>query len=727
MAKDDFSDYRQKLAKGQLSLLDKIAWGEEGVGTAISSYIDALYTNKSSRRWARSLAAVENLLFGHGHHYIANVLSSRLSKDSSDNLYITDDLVKSIPKPVNDILGRYVETNVALLTENRPVPRVTAVSDNINDVKSAELSELTINYLWEELNLGEKHREIAKQIMYSGTAWLELCYDPLVPRYMSVPATTTESTTTLSTGIQVPVPREVPKVDPETGQTVYKEQVEYGDITAKIISIFEMHFPLCHYWDSEEMGWVMREQYLPLDTIKDKFKNPKVKHITTKKNGYFIDNLDSVNEVNLQNLPLWWWERLTDVVEGPAPTLFASTPEIWEGYTVMRVLDRKPSPLWPRGRTIITVGDKLIYDSPKDVGARAFDPRWPTRWHPYIRYTWESVVGSIYGRSMVGKLLPCVKRINSIDTVLIMWRRTCPISTWLIPKGTAPVEDLFAGGTPGAVWEYDPRRTMGTAPQPVYPPPFPETALRERDMMLAQMEAISGVEQVLKGERPTGTSSAAMVEVLRKQALASRSAILQTWDGSLQDAGKVILQETIKHIKKDKRYRDRISILAREKTSQLQIEEFSGTNLSDNVQVRIDTASEAMVSREARQQRALELIQYGPNLAAIEPGLRAKLIADLGWPDALVPQGADITRARNLIHYIKTKKFELVIPLPEDDPYVIHEMLVNETKQANFIDFENDVQVTFFALIDKYRDSIEQIENAKLQMQMQMGGMAPQQ
>lgn len=717
------NETQNKLGRGQLETIDKIPWGDENLGPALSIYAEHMYTNKQSSRWARTIGYIENILFGLGHQYINDILLSRLTSDANDNLSISKDVVKSIPRPVNDILGRYIETNIALLTENRPVPRVTATSDNLEDIKSAELSELTINYLWEALDLGSKHREIARQIMYTGTAWLELCYDPLMPRYLAVPELEKQPTTPLATGIEVPVPRQTEKIDPETGNLVMTEKVEYGDISAKVVSSFEMHFPRTHSWIDENNNWVMREEFVSLDVIKDKFGSSDVKNITTKKNGYFISRLENVQKINLQTLPLWWWERLAELVEGPSPSLFASTPEIWEGYTIMRVFDRKPSPIWPRGRTIITVGDQLIYDSPKEIGGRAFDPRFPKRWHPYIRYAWEAQIGSVWGRSLVSRLLPCVKRINSVDVAMIMWRRTVPIATWLAPKGSAVVEDLFQGGYGGSFFEYDPARTRGMEPKPVYPPPFPESALRERDMMLAQMEAIAGTEQILKGERPTGVSSASMLESLRKQALASRSAILTAWDESLQECGKGILQETIKHIRKDPRYRQRISVLAREKASKFQIDEFSGTDLSDNVQVRIDTASEAMVSREAKQQRALELIQYGPNLASIGPGLRSKLISDLGWPDALVPQGADITRGRNLIHYIKTKRFELAIPLPEDDPYVIHEMLVNETKQPTFIDLENDVQRVFFMLVDKYKAMIEEIENARLQMQMQLGGM----
>ena len=234
------------------------------------------------------------------------------------------------------------------------------------------------------------------------------------------------------------------------------------------------------------------------------------------------------------------------------------------------------------------------------------------------------------------------------------------------------------------------------------------------------MEAIAGTESILKGERPIGVSSAAMLEALRKTALASRSATLQAWDESLQEVGKALLQETIKNISKDERYKARLNVLAREKMSKFAIDEFSGTNLSDNVQVRIDTASMAMISREAKQQRALELMQYAPGMASLPPSLRAKLIDELGWPDSMTPQGSDIDRARALIQYLKSKRFDLVVPMAEDDPYVIHEMLVDETKSQAFIDLEPDIQMGFFRLIDLYKETIEQIENARLQFQMQM-------
>lgn len=1095
-------DYTAKGRKGHLFLIDNISHGDEDVAKIITEYTNMVHVNKRSRMWQRAMIWIENILFGLGRHYIDDIFLSRISQNSNDGtLSIADDITRDVPKPTNDLLGRYIETNIALLTENRPIPRITPKSDSLVDKRAAELSELTMEYLWEELDLPEKHREIARLLLYTGTCFLETVYDPLQARYMPVPATTTEARTPIAPGVYAPVPREVLQIDPETGTFKQTGKMEYGDVTSTVISGFEIHLPNEHWWDGENMNWIMREYYTSIDAIKDKYLSKDLRGVVTKSNGYFKKNIEQVKPQNVRDLPMWWWERLTDAVEGPGPSLYVGTPETWDDYTSVRIFDRKPNDKWPKGRTVIVAGDQLIYDSPKEIGARAFDPRWPKRWHPYTRYRWEGQVGSILGRSLVSKLLPKIKRINSIDTTQIMWRRTVPIASWILPRGSSPVEQLhclpgyaqiftnegfkeirdlkpgdqvsypggfttvkqlhkngknnrfvqihaykhsqikttedhifpiirdnsiievkaseiykgdyvvcssnrqknlipeidlivlpsaeeirdkegirtrivdhpgrgmpssiprsarfkldedllwlfglyaaegctsknrtliclgyhelkmankvsdliekkfgispkinqniekgvtvvtinsgilsrmfryfipgtaktkkispeiyntntsllplvagwldgdgsrtnfkgainfggttaslnlasqirticlneglltglhrtersleggigtywliylandcqnltnfsfrFAGqvgpnprsnkyfyqvdenkwlfqvtqtpkfivnlasedvydittesgyynfrgitihnsGRPGSYILFDPRRTQGMEPKPVYPPSYPASAMQEREMQIQEMEMIAGTEDVLRGERPVGVNSSVMLNTLRKQALASRSAILQAWDESLQNTGTALIQEVIKHIGKDDRYKQRINILAREKASSFSIDEFAAMNLSDNVQVRIDTASLAMVSREAKQARAIEVMQYAQGLMMLPTPLRAKMIDELGWPDTLSPQGPDIMRARALIQYVKSKRFDLAFPMPEDDPYVIHELLVAEVKNENFIDLENEVQKKLFELIEMYRNEIEKIETARMQFQQML-------
>lgn len=719
---------------GRVHYLDKLEAGAPEVGNAISLYGNAIATNRQSRQWVRAVQWIENILFSMGRHYVDDMLVSRLSSNSQGDQSIMQDVTRSIPRPVNDLIGRFVETNIALLTENRPRPRVTAKSDLTEDQDAAELSELCLEYLWEAHNMPEVHRELARIILHCGVGWLEVAWDDTAPRRLSTTQTEKQNISYIegppgTPPVALPLQHRTGVLDPfgaqaggkRPGRDKKPEDVEYGDINVRVVSPFEMYLPIVHWWNGDDMGWVMREWYTPKDTLVDRYTLGKVGKRLTTTEGWHLDRLDDVGTDNVQNLPIWWWERLSDLVEGPGPSLYVGSPEQWEGYTVCRIFDRAPSPLWPNGRTIITAGTQVLYDSPRDKGARAFDPRWPSRWHPYVRYRWEGQIGSIYGRSLVSKLLPKLKRINAIDTALIMWRRTVPIATWIIPKGAHPVEDNFSG-RPGQVWEYDPRRTAGAAPQPISPPPFPEAALREREIQLAEMESIAGTEQLLRGQRPTGVNSAAMLDVLRKQALASRSAILQSWDESLQECGTLFLEETIKHVKNDVRYAERIKILAREKTSRLTIDTFSGEDLSDNVIVRVDTASLALVSKEAREAKVLEFLQYAPSLMGLPLQLRQSIVEELGFKKTLTPQGPDVERAKRILSWIRTGNFERVIPMPEDDPQVFFEILSNETKTDQFWDLNPDQQKLLLFMVDVYRQQIQMKQQQMMQMQMMMQG-----
>ena len=180
---------------GELHVLDAYGSGDDRIAGAINAYSRQMGSDRQSRSWVRAVQWIENILFLSGRHYIDDILVSRLSRDSDGNNSLVKEVTKQIPRPTNDYLGRYVETNIALLTENRPRPRVTSKSDRREDQTAAEISEFTLEYLWEKLKMPELHRELARMILTCGTAFMEICWDPTMPRHVSVPATTTENQT----------------------------------------------------------------------------------------------------------------------------------------------------------------------------------------------------------------------------------------------------------------------------------------------------------------------------------------------------------------------------------------------------------------------------------------------------------------------------------------------------------------------------------------------------
>jgi hypothetical protein len=716
-------DIKQLFRRGMLHLTDHIPTGDPALGPALFEYSQEQATNRQAVQWRRAVSWMENIFFSLGRQYVDDVLINRITQSSSGSSSLIGEQVRQIPRPVNDLLGRYIETNIALLTENQPRPRVTPKSDRAEDIDAAELSEYALEYLWEANHMPGKHRELARILLHCGVGWMENIYDPTVPRRISVPKTEEQPLQITPEGmgaVTVPGATRPVTVRDERGRAVTTDQIEYGDITSRVVSPFEMHVPYGHDWFDDDMGWVMRESFVSIQSLYDKYSDPKLqKELGGKRKGWHFDRLTEVKEVELQSLPLWWWYQLSDLVEGQGQGVYGGNAESWGGYTVVRIFDRKPNPNWPRGRTIIAAGDQIIYDSPKSIGARAYDTRWPNRWHPYTIFHWERQIGSVYGRALVTKLLPKLKRVNAIDTTLIMWRRTVPISTWLVPKGANVVDDIFTG-RPGGLWEYDPIRTRGAKPEPVFPMNYPAAAIQEREQQIVEMETIAGTEEILRGQRPQGVNSAMMIDILRKQALASRSAILSQWDEGLQTEGQVLLQEVIKNVKNDTRYAERIRILASESKSRLTIDQFSGMDLSDNTNVRVDTASLALVSKEAREAKAIEFLQYAPGLMALPLGLRQSIIEELGFDNSLNPQGPDVERAKRMIAWIRQGQYERVIPMPEDDPYVFYELLKAESQAESAWDMDQQQIQYLHGMLDIYKEQIQIREQAQVQMQMAM-------
>ena len=729
------------LQSGDLAGIDVCERGDNKIAGILESYTQMANVTKTSRRWARVMQWVENIMFSSGRQYLDDLMMQRLARSgggadgATANLSLIRQAAASIPRPVNDMLGRYVESNVALLTENRPVPRCTAKSDDIRDRDAAEIAQLTVDYMWEKLALPEKHREVARTILHCGVCWIEIYYDPAQPRYIKVPATKEAPVQIVPESgggppIATKATKQVTAFD-KFGRPLFDDVLSFGDVVANVVSPFELHFPTAHNWGDERMNWVMKESIVPISVIMDKFGHPDLQKQLGKRKGWFIERIAQISPMPVYNLPLWWWERLADVVEGSGPSIHLGSPADAANQTIVRVFDRKPCSAWPKGRTVITIGGQVIYDSPIRTGARCYDTRWPDRWHPYVYYAWDKIPGSVWARSLVTRLLPKIKRVNAIDTTLILWRRSVPTAAWITPKSTTFNENMVSG-RPGQIIEYDPRRTAQNEPKVVYPPPFPEAALREREIQLQEMDMIAGTEEIMRGQRPVGVSSAQMIAILRRQILASRSGILQAWDESLEKEGSAILQEIVKNIKDDQTYLDAIQILAREKNSKATIKAFSGTDLSDNVVVRIDTASQAFISKEARQAQAIEFIQYANNLVNLPPTLQQSLIEELGYSKSLNPQGPDIDRAKRLINWIKQRQFEFVWPMPEDNAPIILEFLIQAKKADSYWDFDESQALILDKLIQTYQQVIQmaqmqqmQMMQAQMMMQAQAQGKIP--
>ena len=129
--------------------------------------------------------------------------------------------------------------------------------------------------------------------------------------------------------------------------------------------------------------------------------------------------------------------------------------------------------------------------------------------------------------------------------------------------------------------------------------------------------------------------------------------------------------------------------------------------MSDNVTVRIDTASEALGAREARKQQALAIMQYAPSLMPLPSGLRAALVEELGYKEALLPEGTQIARVKRMLSWIRGKRYDRAFPMKYDDPYVFMDLLVEEIQSDAFYNLDLEQQMKLLELTDMYEQQIQ--------------------
>ena len=80
---------------------------------------------------------------------------------------------------------------------------------------------------------------------------------------------------------------------------------------------------------------------------------------------------------------------------------------------------------------------------------------------------------------------------------------------------------------------------------------------------------------------------------------------------------------------------------------------------------------------------------------------------------------------KKMISVIKQNKLQdpRLVPMIEDDVYVMHEMLVREKQAEGFWDLSQDQQNVLLQLIQAYKQAIELREAQQLRLQMMMSEM----
>lgn len=647
-------------------------------------------SEQDTQKWPRSIGWFQNHSFAAGNHYPGfRYNGTTMSFDPgvanpnpSPNMpsRVGSQLV---PKTSDDKLIRPLEASISQMTEQRPYPRVQPNSDQPEDQDAATLSEIVLDLYWEHpLKMPPRLRTVGAILCLQGTASVEVQYEE-----------TDQS-------IFVPEYEEIDTEDMIGGET-YRERRPTGeeitvfrrDLKAKVFDSFQLQPNPSATDDPDSLLWIKRSSYEDVGWIKLMYDRDE--------EGFYPENLDAINPECGNQSPLYWREKVRDLIEMPEAwfTLsgrkYAAADGATSTQTVFEVVDVRPNAAFPQGRTMVFAGGKLVYCGK----ARAYSERYPWRWHPHSIYRHWGQPGRFWGVPLFAKLVPLQRRINAIDALVQINRQYMVLGQWLIPRQSR-VPDGTMSGAPGVEVRYTASST-GAKPERMDHKPLPAELLAERDLCERSIEMIAGTAGMLGDNMGSGMRAASMLDILKKNAMAAKTNFFQGLEESIEATGQNILIEVSLNVATaDPQMTNRVRAAAREH-SIAAIKSFAGKDLRDNVFVKIDIASRLLRTIEAEREQLMQYYQFSQG--QLDPAEKAVFVEKMGWSEFSKKDGPDYKRARKMVSRITQGDLAALRPIAGlDNPIIFLEVFRHELLGDQANDYPGPVVAKLFEAFDAY-------------------------
>ena len=137
-------------------------------------------------------------------------------------------------------------------------------------------------------------------------------------------------------------------------------------------------------------------------------------------------------------------------------------------------------------------------------------------WHPYTECIYTKAPLRRHGISLLENIVPLQRRLNSLDSLIILSRMTNASPQWLDPIGSG-IPEGYHSGRPGQVYKYRPVGANGHAPQRLPGMDLPPGVYEERKNTIVEMHQIASDNEVMSGNQPSGVSAATALNILLEQ------------------------------------------------------------------------------------------------------------------------------------------------------------------------------------------------------------------
>lgn len=603
---------------------------ETGWETQIASIVMDCYDqskqkiNENAKQWQ------ENVLFWQGEHYLEYNNTISQYEPIED-----DEFTFFIPRPKDNLMVSPVNTMVSMLIQNKPIAEVIQNSDTAQDKNRARLAEALESAKW-EIDKEQANYKRAAQIA-------TLCQNVYRKDYWDTSGTQTVA---------------VSMVDDNGIETTVEAPL--GDNAVKILSPFDIVPDLKNAITHLDDGmFIMEDQDHPVEYIKNQYK-------AKKKEGY-TGLAEDIKPSQDKRITFSYIEELqgTEEIKGEYATVI-------ECYT-------RPVEKAPKGLKLVVCNGLLLYAFPS-----IYTYEDGTNWHPYTMFRYEDHPLRHYGTCLMDHIVPLQKRYNSMLALEALTRQTMAIPQWLIPNGSMSGEP---SGEPGECLYYD--SVNGERPTRIDGKGLHPSAYKEKDNCEQKIQYIAGTNDVLQGQRPQGVSTATELNILLEQSMSVHSPKIQAWEKFISESqGKKLNLIRMKYKEPRRTLINRIKALNAGNRDVEINDYFTGKELGDNIDVRIEAGSSLPKLKSAQRAAYIEALDKGllGDLSPMgNPIGNKKILSKLGVEKFPTENDEDLTRAEWENDLIRQGLMDDIKVLPTDNQLLHFKTIITEVNRPEFI------------------------------------------
>lgn len=333
-----------------------------------------------------------------------------------------------------------------------------------------------------------------------------------------------------------------------------------------------------------------------------------------------------------------------------------------DDLTLLHEVEMRPSPEYPKGRTIIYSEGITCRDTESMPIPMQADGGWD---YSLVHFPLQRIIGAFWSQDAISPLISPQNIINEIDQALAVNRQSFG-RPWVLTPAGLTLKRLSDRASKILALEYDPSTTQGVGPSLHQGTPYPDQVLKERELQrgVAQ-EAAGDPKNVLRGQPPSSGASGIMVDILRETAEQSHVPDIMRFYRSWNKVNRLrlVLAKEV--------YSSKQQLKIKGKGNDIKVRDFRGSDLRDNTDVRFELDSGAASTNAGRNANLLRLVEVGFwGDVSRRPDIRSELLRRLGLSGFREKDNIHRTRAEleNSILINDDSDMHKGVALPDPNP-----------------------------------------------------------